>query len=222
MYRSTDEGLYIAFEGVDGSGKSAVAAEVFGLLRERGYRVTRTSEPEGWTVLGKAVNDVLSSISNLTPMSQFFLYSAARDEIVSRRIRPWLEEGRIVLSDRSFYSSLVYQGFLGGVEIEFLLDTTLYFVGRTVPNVVVWIDVDPSVAASRIALRHTSDVREHVDTDRIAMVNQAYRQLSRNETLSKWLVYDNSSDNYGDVITIADDIVGKIEQFYTGVGMDAF
>ena len=109
--------LFITFEGIEGSGKSTHLAYLAAYLRERGQQVVETREPGG-TPAGAAVRRLLlgANAAPLTPLAELFLYCADRTQHVGEVIRPALEAGRIVLSDRFSDSTIAYQGY--GRELD--------------------------------------------------------------------------------------------------------
>ncbi|MCL5941933.1 MAG: dTMP kinase, partial [Actinobacteria bacterium] len=120
-------GLFITFEGLDGSGKSTQITLLAEALRERGYDVLTTREPGG-TELGEAVRAVLLDAAHrrMTPRAEALLYSAARAQLVHEVVRPALAAGRIVLCDRYVDSSLAYQGYGRGLVIEDVLTLNVW------------------------------------------------------------------------------------------------
>jgi dTMP kinase len=112
-------GLFITFEGVEGSGKSTQLVRQAGRLRGLGYQVVATREPGG-TPVSEAVRALLLDPENsdLSPMAELLLYEAARAQHVDERIRPALEAGAIVLSDRFADSTTAYQGAGRAIDPE--------------------------------------------------------------------------------------------------------
>jgi dTMP kinase len=110
--------LFITFEGIEGSGKSTHLAYLAAHLRERGQTVVETREPGG-TPAGAAVRRLLlgADAVPLTPLAELFLYCADRTQHVGEVIRPALEAGRIVLSDRFSDSTIAYQGYGRGLDL---------------------------------------------------------------------------------------------------------
>jgi dTMP kinase len=108
---------YVAFEGVDGAGKSTVCSLVAGTLRERGIETVTVREPGG-TEVGEAIRSILlDRAGHLDAWAEALLFAAARAHLAASIVAPALESGAVVLSDRSVYSSLAYQG--GGRNLGF-------------------------------------------------------------------------------------------------------
>lgn len=139
------KGRWIALEGGEGCGKSTQAR----LLAER-LDAVLTREPGG-TAIGERVRGILLDASDVRmhPRTEALLMAADRAEHVAEVVRPALEEGRDVVSDRSVWSSIAYQGYGRGLEVEELLRINRWATSDVFPDVVVLLDVPPTVAQSR-------------------------------------------------------------------------
>src|SRR4051812_45571444 len=117
--RSPSRGLFLALDGPDGGGKTTQAATLAAWLRARGLDVVACREPGG-TPLGERLRDLLLDRETvpLTLRAEMLLYMASRAQLVEQVIRPALESGRVVVSDRSLLASVVYQGIAGGLPAE--------------------------------------------------------------------------------------------------------
>ena len=159
------KGRYIAFEGVDGAGKSTVAEAVAERLRADGLQVVAVREP-GATSVGEAIREILlHSHDDLVPWAEALLCAAARAQLAEQTLRPLLEAGAWVLSDRSVYSSLAYQG--GARELGGDIDRTINAAGLAGvwPDLVILLDVEPQTGLAR-----------EEDTDRIGAEGVALQQ----------------------------------------------
>ncbi|HEU4320437.1 MAG TPA: dTMP kinase [Acidimicrobiia bacterium] len=139
---------YLALEGVDGSGKSTVGRALAAALEERGDSVVLVREPGG-TWLGEAVRGLLLDSESLDDWAEVFLFAAQRSELAREVVEPALAEGSWVISDRTYYSSIAYQGRargLGEDKVRAINETGLR---GTVPDHVFVLDVDPAVALDR-------------------------------------------------------------------------
>lgn len=144
-------GWFLAFEGPDGSGKTTQATLVANLLREGGHEVITCRDPGG-TSVGDRIRSLLLDRSSLVPSlrTEMLLYMASRAQLVDEVIRPAMERGCIVISDRYLLSNLVYQGYAGGLDLE-----EIAAVGRTataglMPDLTILIDITPELGRSRI------------------------------------------------------------------------
>ncbi len=139
---------YLATEGTEGVGKSTLCDLVAARLRERGIEVVRVREPGG-TRLGEAVREVLLHGGEMNDWSEALLFAAQRAELVERVVRPSLSEGKWVLSDRCYYSSLTYQGYARRLGIGRVWSVNRSALGGTLPDLVVWLDMDAGAALAR-------------------------------------------------------------------------
>jgi len=140
---------YIAFEGIEGAGKSTVAQQVAERLEADGLRVVRVREPGGTTV-GEAIRQILLSHELApAPWAEALLFAAARAQLAAEVVGPALDDGAWVLSDRSVYSSLAYQGAgrrLGIAEVRSANEPGLLGVW---PSMVVLLAVAPDEGLAR-------------------------------------------------------------------------
>ena len=143
-------GLWVTFEGGDGSGKTTQAALLEAWLRDAGRTVVRTREPGG-TEVGVLIRDiVLHHRGDIAPRAEALLYAADRAHHVETLVRPALARGEIVIQDRYLDSSVAYQGagrVLDGGEIR---DLSLWASGGALPDVTVLLDIDPAKAKQRL------------------------------------------------------------------------
>lgn len=139
---------YIALEGGDGSGKTTVADALARRLRDRGEEVLVVREPGG-TPLGEAVRELLLDWEALDDWAEAFLFAAQRSELARRVVAPALAEGKWVISDRSYYSSIAYQGRARGLGEEAVREINEIGLGKVVPDHVFVLDVSPGTALPR-------------------------------------------------------------------------
>jgi dTMP kinase len=141
-------GRFIALEGIDGSGKSTQAAMLADALRGDGRDVLLTREPGG-TALGEAVRDLLLNGEHVAPVAEALLFAAARAQHVAQVIRPALDAGTWVLTDRFVDSSLAYQGGARGLGIDEVWRINEPAVRGCLPDLAVVLDVPVRQAAAR-------------------------------------------------------------------------
>ncbi|HTC81778.1 MAG TPA: dTMP kinase [Acidimicrobiia bacterium] len=166
---------FIVLEGGDGCGKSTQAGILVARLRELGREVVATREP-GATEAGAAIRALVLGGGDLDPRAEALLIAADRAEHVARVIRPALERGAVVVSDRYVPSSLAYQGVARGLGVEAVARLSEWATGGLVPDLVVVLDVDPPAAAGRRA--GPQDRIEREPDEFRALVLQAYRDLA--------------------------------------------
>lgn len=173
-------GVLITFEGVEGSGKTTQMRRLELWLRRRGYRVERTGEPDG-TALGLGIRRLFERRGvRFAPLSEVFLFLAARQQHVSERLRPWLTRGRIVLCDRYTDATLAYQGYGRGVDPDLIRDLNLRATGGVLPDLTLLFDLDPGAGFRRIGGRRL----DRFEREALAFhrrVRRGYREIQRAE-----------------------------------------
>ena len=171
-----DPGRLIAFEGVEGSGKSTQLELLRQVLVGRGREVVVTREPGG-TPAGERMRAVLLDPGvELHPRAEALLFAAARAELVERVIRPALERGAVVLCDRYLDSSLAYQGGARGLGRGPVEDVNRFATGGLLPDLVVLLDLDPAAGLGRRA--RDPDRIEAQDLEFHRRVRDAFRDLA--------------------------------------------
>lgn len=142
-------GRYIAFEGIEGAGKSTVAARVAELLAVAGETVTLVREPGG-TPAGEQIRAVLlDPSSDIHPWTEALLFAAARAQLVRDVVTDALARGAWVVSDRSVYSSLAYQGAGRGLGLDLVRMVNDAGLGGVWPDLVVLLRLDPATGLHR-------------------------------------------------------------------------
>jgi dTMP kinase len=143
---------YIAFEGIEGAGKSTVADRVGARLSEDGHRVVRVREPGG-TEVGELIRAILLGHDLAPePWTEALLFAAARAQLAAQVVGPALDDGAWVLSDRSVYSSLAYQGAARSLGIDLVRRVNQAGLAGVWPGLVVLLAVDPVEGLARQAV----------------------------------------------------------------------
>jgi dTMP kinase len=144
-------GLFISIDGGDGVGKSTQTELFCQWLRGRGLEVVACRDP-GSTHLGDAVREILLHRHDLEihRRSEMLLYMAARAQMVEEIIRPALEQGKIVVSDRYLLANVVYQGYGGGLDVESLWQVGKVSTGGLMPDLTIVLDLPAKTASGRI------------------------------------------------------------------------
>jgi dTMP kinase len=143
-------GKFIVIEGVDGAGKSTQAYLLAKYLSEQKVRVLPTREPGG-TTIGERVREILldPSGTEITSQCELLLYMASRAQLVGEVIRPSLDRGIVVVSERYIWSSMAYQGFAGGNPPETIEAIGKFATGGLLPDLTIILDIDPETATQR-------------------------------------------------------------------------
>jgi dTMP kinase len=146
---AAQRGLFFAFEGGEGAGKSTQLRVLSDELASRGYEVVVTHEP-GDTPVGLRLRELLLDPSTtVTAQTEALLYAADRAEHVANVIAPRLASGAIVISDRYLDSSIAYQGYARGLDIDVITRTSLWATGGLLPDLTLLLDLDPEMGLRR-------------------------------------------------------------------------
>lgn len=173
-------GLLITVEGVEGSGKSTHCRLLAEWLGARGLEVVLTSEPDG-TPLGAAIRGLFEQAgAPPTPLTQTFLFMAARQQHVAHVIRPALQRGAVVVSDRYADATLAYQGYGGGMELETIRDLNVLATGGVMPDLTLLLDLDPAEGLRRISDR-ALDAFEKMDLSFHHRVRKGYLEIAHSD-----------------------------------------
>lgn len=178
---SIAQGLFLSFEGVDGSGKSTQAARLAQSLREEGFAVELLREPGG-TALGERLREVLLSRSEtaIGSSAELLLFYAARAQLLEERIVPALQDGRIVILDRFCDSTFAYQGYGRRMEEGYLEALETWVVGEHQPARTWVLDVPPEVSKARREQRAEVEDRFEAEADYFrARVRAGYLERAR-------------------------------------------
>jgi len=153
--------MFITLDGGDGCGKSTQIRLLAKKLQSQGHEVVCCRDP-GSTPLGDTVRNILLNRQelNIADITEVFLFTAARSQLVREVIRPALATGKIVLSDRFLISTFVYQCYAGGVPTEVLKAISAEAVGETLPDLGIVLDIPYEVAVKRVGHRATPDRME--------------------------------------------------------------
>jgi dTMP kinase len=184
--------LFITLEGPDGSGKSTQIARLAERLRGIGHDVCLTREPGG-TLIGDQVRTVLHDLKNtaMQPQAEILLYSASRAQLVGEVIRPHLERGGTVLCDRYADSTLAYQGYGHGLDLELLRTITRFATGGLTPDLTLLLDMDVETGLRRRKAGGDWNRLDAYEVDFHRRVRQGYRKLAETEP-ERWVVINAS------------------------------
>jgi dTMP kinase len=189
-------GIFLSFEGGEGSGKSVQAKLLAETLRDRGRDIVLTREPGG-TAAGERIREIVLHAQEiaLSPEAQVLLYSTARAQNVREVIAPALDAGKIVIADRFFDSTMAYQGAGHGVPLGDIHAVTKLACGDVVPDRTFLLDmpVDKGLARSGWRAQSKWDRFEVLDTAFHERVREGYLRLAAAEP-KRWAVIDADRD----------------------------
>ena len=190
-------GAFITFEGSEGCGKSTQVLRLAARLEQAGVRVLLTREPGG-TAIGEKIRDLLQFAPEsfaMTPETELLLFEASRSQLVREMIRPALEQGTAVISDRFFDSTTVYQGVARKLDPEMVAMLNNFAVGADRPDLTIVLDVDLATARTRMLRRVRPaggvDRMEQEPIEFYEQVCEAYRNLVAREP-DRFLLIDGA------------------------------
>jgi dTMP kinase len=200
----TERGLFLAFEGTEGSGKSTQMKLLVERLKNSGYAVTPNQEP-GATQIGRQIRRVFLDPDNgeMAPMTELLLVFASRAQAAAEIILPALARGEIVVSDRFTDSSLAYQGEARGLGFETVMQAHKLALGSLLPDLTLCIQIDLEAGLARAHARNDQDSTEaRLDQQQLEFhqrVSAGYQRLAMLEPKRFRMV-----DGSGTVETVAE------------------
>lgn len=183
-------GLFISFEGIDGVGKSTQADLLEEFLKAGGRQTLRTLEPGG-TELGQEIRHLLlHRKGEVAPRAEALLYAADRAHHVATKVKPALDAGTDVITDRYLDSSVAYQGVGRALDPADVRALSMFAVDNLLPNLTILLDLDAEAAIMRRKKTGTEPDRlEREKTEFFEAVRQAYLGLANAEP-ERWFVVD--------------------------------
>lgn len=143
-------GVFISFEGIEGTGKSTQCRLLAGHLRQQGLTVTETAEPGG-TQISLKIREILLSLESreMKPVTELLLYNAARVQHIEEVILPALRRGEIVITDRFSDSTIAYQGYGRDLDLELIASLDRIATNRMRPDLTILLDIDVETGLRR-------------------------------------------------------------------------
>jgi len=207
------KGLFITFEGLDKVGKSTQVDRLVEYLESRKIKVILVREP-GSTEISEQIRKILLDKDNsgkISPLTELLLYNAARAQLVESVIRPALENGEIVVSDRFYDSTTAYQGYGRGIDIGLIDSVNMAATGNLVPDLTILLSVGPIKDAinnhKRFQASSTDDRLERESLDFRERVREGFLEIAKKEP-GRFLVVDAEDT----VVKIAAKIAARVER----------
>lgn len=185
------KGLFITFEGADGSGKTTQLNNIKSFLEQKGFDVVVTREPGALEIGQKIRNILLHHDGVVADRCEMFLFLADRAQHVETFIKPSIEEGKIVLCDRHTDSTIAYQGYGRGQDIKLLKELNVIAVNSVKPDLTLLFDVSTEVAQERVGSE--KDRMESAGIEFHKKVRNGYLELQKQEPNRIKLVNANNS-----------------------------
>ena len=207
------KGKLITFEGIDYSGKTTQAKKLFNYLKRNGYKVILLREPGGEKV-SESIRQVLLSSRNtgMNPLTEILLYEAARAQLVSKIILPALKQGKIVICDRFYDSSLAYQGYGRGLDTKMINYLNRVSVSGLKPDLTILIDISIKVFTSR--MRQNNKKKDRIEKEKIDFykrVREGYLKIAQKEKKRVKVI-----DGSGVIEKVWDEVKDTVDYFLKG------
>lgn len=184
-------GLFITIEGPDGSGKTTVTHEVIKRLQEEGIDVIHTREPGGIDIAEQIRRIILNpKNTKMDAKTEALLYAASRRQHLVEKVIPALKSGKLVICERFVDSSLAYQGAGREIGIDAVYEMNQFAIEDVMPNLTIFIDVDPEVGIARIN-------RNRADKDRLDMEGTEFHKRV-------YKGYEHVKERFKDRIVVVD------------------
>ncbi len=186
--------MFITFEGPEGSGKSTQLPELARFLEEFGMSVVKTREPGG-TKIGDQIREVLVRMDNteLHPRTEILLFLAARAQLVEELIVPNLQQGKIILCDRYGDSTLAYQGYGHGLDLDSLRSMLHFATGGLKPDLTILLDVDVLTGLKRKKVKEEWNRLDAFELSFHERVREGYHILAKKEP-DRWKIVDATQE----------------------------
>ncbi|RRC94061.1 dTMP kinase [Erysipelotrichaceae bacterium OH741_COT-311] len=170
------KGLFITFEGPDGSGKTTVSKAIYEKLVSLGYDCIYTREPGGIEI-AEEIRDIILNPKNtaMDYRTEALLYAASRAQHLAEKILPALKEKKIIICDRFVDSSLAYQGYARGLGIEEVYQINRFAIGQHFPDKTIFLDIHEGLGLNRVNHRGNKDRLDAESLNFHQLVKEGYR-----------------------------------------------
>ena len=167
-------GLFITLEGGEGAGKTTIANAVIDKLSTLGIETLYTREPGGIKIAEKIREVILDrDHTEMDCRTEALLYAAARRQHLVEKVKPAMDEGRIVLCDRFVDSSIVYQGYARGIGMDEVREINQFAIEGFMPDLTIFFDIKPEIGLARIAANDSREVNR-LDLEGLAFHELVY------------------------------------------------
>lgn len=204
-----NKGIFITFEGIEGSGKTTQAKLLSERLKKDGHMVLHTYEP-GDSKLGRKIRDILlDSTLKINPLVELFLYLADRAQHFEEKIKPHIDAGFIVICDRFTDSTLAYQGYGRGISIELIKKLNKILLDDFIPDLTVLLDLPVQYGLQRNQRIKKADRFEMEDIDFHNKVREGYLKIAEAEP-ERFIILDATESSH----KVAEKIYRKVKSTF--------
>ena len=167
-------GIFITFEGGEGSGKTTIAQMIKERLDKEGYHVVLTREPGG-VEISEEIRDIILDVknTNMDKKTEALLYAASRRQHLVEKVIPALNDNAIVICDRFIDSSLVYQGIARGIDIDEVYNMNMFATENILPKRTIFFDIKPEDGLARVYSNKNREVNR-LDLEKIGFHKKVY------------------------------------------------
>ena len=201
-------GLFITLEGGEGAGKTTIANAVIDKLSTLGIETLYTREPGGIKIAEKIREVILDrDHTEMDCRTEALLYAAARRQHLVEKVKPAMDEGRIVLCDRFVDSSIVYQGYARGIGMDEVREINQFAIEGFMPDLTIFFDIKPEIGLARIAANDSREVNR-LDLEGLAFHELVYEGYKKQAKMNPERIV--SVDATNSVETLTDEVCALI------------
>ncbi|MEW6213807.1 MAG: dTMP kinase [Nitrospirota bacterium] len=207
-------GIFISFEGIEGTGKTTQARLLYQWLRGRGFDVILTGEPGG-TQIGNKIKDILLSMEykEMSPVTELLLYNASRTQHIKEVILPAINRGAVVVTDRFSDSTVAYQGYGRGIDLNLIDSIDRIVTAGLRPDITILLDVDVEIGLKRNRGINKVDRLELEDVEFHKSVRDGYIKIAAGESERIKLIdaSDSIEEIHNKIVSIFTDMITKFQ-----------
>ena len=204
-------GLFITFEGPDGSGKSTHAEKLKQWFKNKGFSVILTREPGGTRLAESIRKLLLNSENSVSPITELLLYAASRAQHTQELILPSLKQGKIIISDRYYDSTVAYQHYGRGLDLKTIKELNTIASGGLTPDLTILIDLETKKSLGRLKNTRKKDRIENENTAFHRKIRNGYLALAKDEPRRIKIVKSNNemSATFESILSVVKDFIKK-------------
>jgi dTMP kinase len=178
----SDNSTFISFEGIEGTGKTIQSRLLFEYLIKNGYKVILTEEP-GATQIGLKIRELLLSVEHkgMIPIVELLLYNASRAQHIKEVILPAIDKGAVVITDRFTDSTVAYQGYGRGIDLNLINSIEKIVTAGLQPHITILLDLDVEIGLKRNKSINKTDRLELEDVEFHKRVRSGYLEIASKE-----------------------------------------